>query len=714
MATIEQLLKAKIPCEETGIEVKRSLCDICTPGMHCGLNVYVKDGTILKVEGVENYPGSNGKICTKGACTRQYVYRKNRIRTPLRRIGARGEGKFEEISWEEAYREIAGRLNEIKAQDGPEAVAWFTGYSKWYRPWLHRLVHSFGSLNYGTESSCCNTATGMAWKTIAGRGFRGDFANANLLIGWGCNTLIGNHVVARAHLALKKRGGKVIIIDPRITPTTQKLADIHLQIRPGTDGALALGMGNTLIQNGWIDQPFIDKYVHGFAEYKAYVSQFTPERTQEITGVDKDLIIKAAHLYATSGPVAGYFPSAAVTHHINGYNNMRAIMSLEVLIGNVDRKGGVVPVYPSLVYADGGFPTMERAFLNDVKPQNCRSPIGSGSFPLWYALTDEYQAMTLAGQIREQKPYPIRALGAFGMNHRMFPQPTEMLGALEKLDFIFATDLIMTETCRYADIVLPACSSLERSELKVYGGGYLTCTTPATPPLYQSKPDTQIICELAGYLDIEDDLLKSGYEKTMEYLISNLSVTLEELQAAPLPLKMKEAAPCKPGSLREKGFETPTGKLELYSEKIMQVRGNHTELDPLPVWNESFDSADREEYPFTLIAGARLPQAIHTRTHELPWAKNMRPDPTADIHPQDAKALGLQEGDWMQIIGEKGSVTVKVHLSGAGLPGDVYMYHGYAQADINELIGKAHLDPYSGFPGYRQVRCKLVKGEGAK
>lgn len=702
----ERLLKAKIPCEETGIEIRHSICDICTPGAHCGLDVYVKDGTILKVEGTDGFPGSNGKLCTKGAANRQYVYRENRIRTPQKRME---DGTYKPISWEQAYSEIGEKLNRIKKEQGPEAVAWFTGYSKWYRPWLHRITHSFGSLNYGTESSSCYQATAMAWKTVAGREYHPDMRNAGVFLGWGCNTMNNFYIPARGLRAFKERGGKVIIIDPRITHTAQKLADIHLQIRPGTDGALALGMANLMIERGWTDQAFIQEHVHGYEPYREYVKQFTLERTEEITGVPGWKIEAAVRMYVDNLPGCGYLPSAAVTHHLNGYNNMRAIISLFVLAGDIDRTGGELPSHASYVYADCGFDTMEEHFVYDKKPEGCRQPIGADRFPVWNKLIHEFQAMDLARQIEEAEPYPIKALMAFGMNHRMFPDSEAMLKAIDQLELVVAADIVETELCRRAHYVLPVCTSMERSELKGYGGGFLTCTTPAIEPLYESKSDPEIICELAAYLDIEDDLLKSGYEKTMEYMISNLSVTLEELKQAPLPVKVKELRPYKPGTYREKGFETPTGKLELYSEVIAPLQKERPDLNPLPVYEDSFDGSSREDYPLTLIAGARLTNAIHSRIHTLPWTRSLRQKPAADIHVLDAKALGIQEGDEIELSTACGMIRVAAHLVHTSLPGDVYMYHGYQEANVNSLIGRNHLDPYSGFPGYRQIRCRVRK-----
>lgn len=710
MTEAERLINAKIPCEKSGIEIRHTLCDICT-GIHCGLDVYVKDGKAIKVEGTPGYPGSNGKLCTKGASNRQYLYRKNRIKTPLRRIGKRGEGKFEEISWEEAYREIAERLNALKEKYGPESVAWYTGYSKWYRAWLHRLTHSFGSLNYGAESSVCHTSTLMAWQAVAGRPFHTDLShNSDLFVGWGCNTMVNSYQEARAMSDFKKRGGKIIIVDSRDTPTTQKLADIHLKVHPGTDGALAWGLANYMIQNGWYDSEFVEKFVHGFREYKEYAETFTLEETSRITGVPSSLIIMTAKMYGQAETVSTYMPSAAIAHNINGFNSLRAIMSLQVITGNMDKEGGELPSFASLCYADTGFPTMQDAFVDGKRPKNCKPKIAAGKFPLWDVLTDEFQVADLPRQIHEGTPYPIKAVVAFGMNHRMVPQPDRFLAAMDELDFFVTADIIMTEACCHADIVLPSCTSMERNELRGYGGGYLTCTQQCVQPLYQSKPDTEIMCDLSRYLGLDDPLMEAGYEETMKYFISNLSISLEELRDAELPLKMPEYIPYVPGSLRKNGFETPSGKLELWSELIAKVNEGREDLSPLPVWRPGFDEASENDFPMTLVIGSRLPNAIHSRLHEeLPWPRSLRKEPMADVHPEDAERFKIQEGDWIRLSTSSGEIKVRVHITAAGLPGDVYMFHGYSEADANELVPAEHLDPYTGFPGFRQVRCTVQK-----
>ncbi|MEG1971938.1 MAG: molybdopterin-dependent oxidoreductase, partial [Oscillospiraceae bacterium] len=328
MNELERKIKAKIPGEDTGIEIRRSLCDICSPGAHCGVDLYIKDGKIIKVEGTENHPMNNGKLCTKGAANREYVYREDRIKTPLKRVGKRGEGLFKEISWDEAYDEIAQRLNKTKSEHGAEAVAFFTGFSKWYRPMFRRFAYSFGSQNYGSESSCCYLSAYMAWKVMAGDQANPDMANSDLFLGWAYNPYYSNYLAAQKATELKAKGLKFIIIDTRSTPATEKLADLALYPRSGTDGALALCMANILVENDWIDKDFISKYTHGFEEYKEYLKDFNESNVESLTGVPYKDVYKAASMIHESRSMCVKESSAPLMHHKNGFQNYRAIMSL--------------------------------------------------------------------------------------------------------------------------------------------------------------------------------------------------------------------------------------------------------------------------------------------------------------------------------------------------------------------------------------------------
>ena len=717
MTELEKKIKAKIPGPDTGIEVKRSLCAICSPGHHCGVDCYVKDGEIIRVEGTQDHPYNHGKLCTKGSSLRNYVYRADRIRTPLRRVGERGEGKFEPITWDEAYSIIAEKLNAVKEKYSASSVAFFSGYCKWYRPVFHRFAHVFGSVNFGTDDSTCSASKVIADKVTAGCGAGPDMGHASTFLGWNYEGYYSAHLSVAGVQKLKERGGKVIIIDIRDTPASKNLADIFLKINPGTDGALALGMAKLIIDNGWADMDYVEKYTYGFEQYKALVDQYPLNKVSQITGLDPDDIYEATKLYATNGPACCNYSASALVHHINGFNAHRAIVCLSALTGNFDRVGGNVPNPPTYLHKPAGFKSREHEFRSDRCPKD-QKRIGADRFPLWDQQFDEFQAMDLLRQMEEEDPYPIKAIFGLGMNAKMFPETDKLLQTMkEKLDFFVDTDLFMTMTAKYADIVLPACTSVERGEVKAYQGGYLTYTKPVIQPLYESKSDVDILCELARVMDLDDEYLKGGYDACMEWIFDGCGVTLDELKASDLPVKVPVAKwPVLPGNCLKNGFKTPTGKFEFYATAIAKIDPKFG-LDPLPSYYDSLadqnDPETAEKYPFYLCTGARLAHAIHSRTHDTPWLRSLRPYPTCEIHKADAARLGLKNGDTVAMSSPYGEIRMKVKVTSKAKPGVVMALHGYTEANVNELIGRNHLDPYSGYPGFKGMRCNIRKVEEA-
>ena len=711
MTELEEKIKAKIPGPDTGIEIKHSLCAICSPGHHCGVDCYVKDGKIIRVEGTPEHPYNHGHLCTKGSALRNAVYREDRIRTPLRRVGQRGEGKFEPISWDEAYQTIAQKLNEVKEQYGPNSVAFLSGYCKWYRPLLRRFAHVFGSVNFGTDDSTCSAAMVIANKATAATGAGPDMAHANTFLGWNFDGYYSAHLSVLGVQKLKERGGKVIIIDIRQTPASRNLADIFLQINPGTDGALALGVAKLIIDNGWADMDYVEKYTYGFEQYKALADQYPLDKVARITGLDPDDIYEATKLYATNGPACTNFSASALVHHINGFNSHRAIFCLTALTGNFDRAGGNVPNPATYLHKPAGFKMREHEFRSDRYPGGVER-IGAERFPLWNAQFDELQGMDLLRQLEEDKPYPVRAIFALGMNAKMYPQTDDLLRAMkDKLDFFVDTDVYMTMTAKYADIVLPACTSVERSELKAYQGGYLFYTKPAIQPLYESRSDVDILCDLARLMNLDDEYLQKGYEASLDWMMEGCGLTVADLKKSDLPVKVPAAKwPAEPGKCLRDGFKTPTGKFEFYSTAIAAIDPKYG-LDPLPSYYDSLadqnDEQTRENYPFYLCTGARLAHAIHSRAHETPWLRSLRPEPTCEINPEDGKRLGLKEGGSVEFYSPYGSIRVKVKYTHKIKPGVIMMLHGYTEANVNLLIGRDHLDPYSGFPGFKGMRCNI-------
>lgn len=274
--------RAKVPAADSEIRVRRTVCDICAAG--CNIDAYVENGTVIKVTGCRNSAYGNGYLCARGHANRPYIYHKDRIQTPLRRIGNRGEGAFEPVSWDEALDEIGKRLGDCRRKYNASAVAFTGGFSPWNRAALQRLAYSFGSVNYGSSWSLERSGAAIAGGAAAGCMSRPDIHHAGVVVIWGCNQYNkGNTVVDDA--LTQKRGAKVIAVDPRTTVSTYRLADLHLRPRPGTDAALAHGLGRIFIEKGWIDRRYVEQHVQGFFDYRAYVSDFTPERVEMLTGI---------------------------------------------------------------------------------------------------------------------------------------------------------------------------------------------------------------------------------------------------------------------------------------------------------------------------------------------------------------------------------------------------------------------------------------------
>ena len=686
-------------------EIKRTVCDICTPSCHCGIDAYVKDGAVVKLAGMKEHPASGGRLCAKGYASRQYISRADRIKTPLLREGKRGENNFRPITWEYAYDIIAEKLGALRSAGRADEAVFYSGYGKWYRPLLRRLCHAFGSQSFGTESSACATSKKMAWRVTAGCSAAPDLKNAKLFLGWALNPYYSNHISASRIEEMHRRGMKLIVIDPRITPATEKLADLHLRPRPGTDGALALSIADILIKNGWYDREYVEKYVHGFDKYREYVSGFDEKTAEALTGVPYSQILKAAEMIHSAGKIAMKENSAPLSHHRNGFQTYRAVISLLALTGSFDAHGGQRPIIPTFAHVSAGFPTREREFTESVFPENAKKAVGAERFPLWYALEREMQAMDLSRAIMEEKPYKLSALFACGLNMRMFPDTDAFAAALERLDFIVNCDLFFTDSCKYADIVLPVCSSFERGEIKVYPGGYAWYTRPAIEPLYESKSDAQIICELSERLGLSDELLSGGYEKCAEFIFSGTPVDIPELKKSELPVKLPGVPEYVPGERLKSGLSTPTGKIELYSELI--ARNPEWGLDALPTYTPPIPEDEMKKYPLTLDSGGSIPNALHSRLHDVPNLRALRPEPLLDICRADAERYGLSDGDAAEIYNDTGCITAKAHITETVPEGTVFMYHGYREANVCQLVSADALDKYTGFPAYRSVRCAV-------
>ncbi len=704
-----RLIQGKVANGDTGIEIKKTICSICNPLSHCGVDAYVKDGVVVKVEGSKENPHSGGTLCSKGNANRQYIYHKDRIRTPLVRTGDRGSGHFIPVSWNDALDLIASRLLKIKEESGPESVVFYAGFPKWMRPFLKRLAHSFGSPNYCTESSTCFRASFMGAALNYGAMGPADVARSKCLLVWSSNPFYSNTTLARGILDAREKGLKIIDVGPLITPMTAQ-ADIHLRIRPGTSGALALSMADVIIEEGLYDDDFVQNYTLGFEEYRAYVAQFPPGVGEEITGVPAAKIIEAARLYASTKPACMMTSASPTTHHTNGLQNHRAIVALVGLTGNYDVAGGNPVVPPAYLYQQSpGLVTREHEFEQSRQWEEMAPRVGQDQHPAWCRVVPEAQAMQLPFDIQSGKPYPIRAMLGFGLNYRMWPGQDFMEASLKKLDFLVDVDIFMTDTAKLADLVLPACTSFERSELKFYPQHYVIWTKPAIRPLWESRSDAEIIFDLARRLAPDDALMQKGYEASIDWMLEPTKLTLKELKKHPAGLKVENVKAPPFQKYKKNGFSTPSGKMEFTSTILAE-----TGYDALPVYREpglSPRSAPEvaKEFPLIFTSGSRLPMFIHSRTFRLDWTRSLRPDAMVDIHPHDARDRGIAQEDWVSLSTPRNSIRVKANLTEIVPPGVVNMYHDYPEASVNLLVEPDYRDPISGFPGFKSLLCEVKK-----
>lgn len=732
MDKLQRLIKGKIPGEATGIEIRKSFCTVCDPQTQCGLDCYVKDGRIIKVEGSLENPHNAGTLCAKGAAQRQWVYHEERLRTPLKRVGPRGSGQFVPISWTEALDTVAENLQRLKAESGPESVFFYCGYPKHLRPFLQRLAMLFGSPNYATESSSCFTAMQMGWRLVYGSMAAPDIANTKCLLVWTGNAMWSNAPNARRLMDARERGIKIIVVDPRNSPIAG-IADLHLKPRPGTDGALALAMANVIISEGLYDREFVAAWAKGFEEYKTYAATFPLDRAEEITGVPAALIKEAALTYATTSPAAMMPSSTPVVHHTNGVQNQRAAAALVGLTGNFDIPGGNVVTGGGWLECGGaGFPVREHAF-EVPRPWGELPPrLGADRFPVWAEMIDQAQAMDFPRQVETGEPYPLRGLVGFGLNHRMFPDSLGWLEALKKMEFVAIVDLFLTDSAKYADIILPACSSVERSEMRAYPVKYVSYFRPAIEPLGESRPDTDIIYALAqklglpyqqlegaaagdlgGYLPSGAPDFTAAFEASLDWILQPSGMTIAQLKEHPggMPVPNPPAPAYK--KYEKNGFPTPSGKME-FSSSLLEKYADRPGVDGLPLYNEPrlspVSTPDvAAEYPLILGTGTRLPMFIHSRLFRVPWTRSLRRDPAVDLNPVDARRFGIATGDTVELSTPKGAITVKANVTELAKEGVAHMYHDYPEADVNSLLPGDYLDPISGFPGFKSSLCAVKK-----
>jgi formate dehydrogenase (coenzyme F420) alpha subunit len=670
-------------------------CLVCACG--CGVTLEVEDGKVLKARGRDDHPLSHGFICPKGRALPEIVNAPDRLRTALRRSGA----GWQEIGWDEALDEVAARLADLKTRHGAESVAVHVGEAgvgKEFTGYAQRFCQAFGTPNFSHAGAHCHTAKEMAWVYTCGALPAADYARSRCLVFWGCNPPKSYPALTRPIGEALRAGARCIVVDPLVT-TLAKRADVHLRIRPGTDGAVALGMLHVVIRDGLYDKQFVGAWTQGFAELAERVAAYPPSRVAEIAWVSPGDLELAAHLYATSGP-ACISPGIAPELQTGGVQALRALACLEAITGNLDIRGG------GLI---GSRPPLSKVRMRDVAAPDSPA-IGAAEFPAYYRYTRHAQANLYARAVTEEVPYRLRGLVVDAGNPLLsWPGSAAVRSAFQRLQFLAVMDMFMTDTAAVADIVLPAASFLERDEL--WGGTYLFAEPRIGLARRALDPDGchtdwELWAGLARRLGLSAHFPWESEMEALDWRLAPLSVGAAELAEMPEGLffgTWEERAYTK------RGFNTPSGKVELWCDRLEQLG-----FDPLPDYSEPRESPLSRpdlavEYPLVLTTGAREIGCLHSRFRNIPSLRPRMPVPLVEVHPGAAAALQLSEGQMAAVISPRGRVQAQVTFRKDIDPRVIRVPHGWSEANANLLSGcdPRELDTISGFPACRSLLARL-------
>jgi anaerobic selenocysteine-containing dehydrogenase len=691
-----------------------TFCDGCNEVPFCGIKFYHKDQSITRIEPWPDFPAS--PLCSKGYATVQRLVNPNRLLYPMKRTQPKGSADpgFIRISWDEAYDTIVSHLNRIRETYSPHHVFFYVGDPKEPRAAVQRLAVKYGSANYGTESStACRRAAQLAEFLTYGFPTMGNLPTeeTRVMLIWGTNPAYsGQPFMCHGQLAdAKERGVKFIVVDPRKTPTASTLADIHLQVRPGTTAALASGMMNVIFREELHDRSFCEKWIYGFEKLKEYVSTFTPESVEDITWVPAKKIVDAARLYATQTPGGLMTGAQGTTHDLNATNNHRAILMVPAVCGYIDIPGGVLkPTEPlegmPAPWADGppGFCLRDR--LLSMRSHR----LDLDAFPVWAEKMFEVQTNYLVEWIHSGK---VKAFLGWGFNMMIWPQTHEYQEAISSLEFSMAVDYFYRpQTHHFMDMVLPAAMNYERLAPFAFNGRQIFGRKPIKPA-GECKEDWQIALEIGNRLGDSDIFFNGNVEAACNDILAMWNLTYDDLRinhekGVLVPPKGSEKyRKYETGDMRadgKPGFDTPTGKIEAFST-LLKKHGQPA----LPEYKEPMQT--NPDYPLILLSGGRLPYITHSKwRQDAPWLLELQREPLLSIHPKDAESRGIQQGDSVRLKTPFGEMKVKAKPTIMVPVGVVGVMHGWAGANVNELIPR-QFDPISGFPPYKEVVCSVLK-----
>ena len=713
----------------TSKTIKKGLCGICPSG--CGVEITLKEGRLRHIKPMEGHP--LGIVCTRGVHAEEVIYSPDRIQFPMKRIGNRGEGKLERISWDEAFKLSARLIHGVVEKYGPEAVAIYSGrggFEESLRDIFTAGGHDHICLNFffplgspntfSCSSLCNNSHRVLAPVTTFGTSLdhlSPDFKGSDRIVVWGSNPATDSPPInLKKILEAKDRGAKVIVIDPLKTYTAEK-ADEWIGIRPGTDGALALGMAHVMMEKGLYDTAFADDWTHGLGEFKEYVKGFPPEKVEKITWVKAEKIKTLVEDLAK--PKTSLLLHTGLEYTNSGVQNIRAVLIFWALAGNLDRPGGLVFRMPQVS------PTRR----NRIEPPQGKPAIGSDRHPLYCDLNRSGHFMEVPRAILDGDPYFLKGLITLGGSIiTSFPNPNIWRRCYESLDALIVIDRFLTNEALYADIVFPATTAFEITSYKRYPG-HLSFREKIVPPLGEARNDYLILSELAKVLGYGDRYPQSE-EEMLKFVFDQSSVSLEQLRSKPegisLPSPPMVYEKWKTGLLRKDkkpGFETPSGKFEI-SSNLLKKYG----YDDLPIYQEPSEGLLgspelAKEFPLVLTTGTRIQSAFRSQHLNIPGLLKLQDRPNILIHPDDAEPRGIRNGDKVRVRTKRGGVLFYAKVTKRIMKGVIEANMGgggplqpqaWREANVNELTDPENRDPISGFPVFKALLCEVELAIGDK
>jgi anaerobic selenocysteine-containing dehydrogenase len=615
----------------------------------CAMLVTVEDGVATRIQGDPSMPFTDGTLCTKVAYYLERTYAPDRLLHPMRRVGAKGKGLFKRVSWDEALDEIAARLKALAAENPqtilPCSYAGTMGmvqYSSMDRRFFYKLGASL------LDRTLCSTAGKFGLKATLGGSVGMDperFDEAKLIILWGANPIVSNlHLWSRVQEA-KRRGAKIVAIDPYRSLSAEKCTQ-HIALLPGTDGALALGMMHVLIGEGLLDRDYIASYTLGFGELAERVKQYTPEWAARTCGITRDEVVQLAREYGSTRPAAIRL-NYGMQRHAGGGIAARTIACLPALVGAWrDAAGGIV-----LTTAD--FYKFDHAALE-------RPDLLAGRRPRVINQSKLGEALTSA------QP-PVRALIVYNNNPvAVCPDSEKVIAGFSREDlFTVVMDHFQTDTADYADILLPATTQLEHYDVhKSYGHLYVLGSNPAIAPVGESLPNSEVFRRLAARMGFDEPCFRDSDEDICRTALAS-RFDWNELKHRGW---QRLSVPQRFAPFAEGGFPTASGKCEFYSVAL-EKQG----VDPLPFFNPPAEVVDEElaqRYPLAFLSPPAR-NFLNSSFANMARFREFEVEPHLDMHPADAAARGIRDGDRVRVFNDRGGYTLKARVNGKPRPGVV-------------------------------------------